>query len=635
MMIMLALLCAVTVSATNTMKLVPNIDGTGEGFEVTPGGTFIGYIYFNMDESFAGSQFDLYLPDGITIQKAVASDLLKDEEGEVTHSWSKSTLSNGATRFLVYSAVNTPFAAQDGPMFKITFNVAADFQQGQGHIATCILARKNATKEYPEDYYFNISKTVAKATSVTLDRSSALMNIGETITLAASILPAEASQNVTWKSSNTSVATVSNGVVTAKASGSAKITATTTDGTGLTATCDIIVIGSNMPDTDISGYSNIMYVNNQDLYTGSTAVIPINLKNSAYIVGFQCDVVLPEGVSLAKDGDEYKIELADSRTTYKKHSLSYKVMSDGSIRLVCVSLNNYYFSGNDGAVVYMTVNVAKGLPEGKYPLFVNNIETTTATGTLYDVDICKSSLNIIERIMGDVNKDKKVSVADAACAVSIILGTELPSWDKPAADINEDGSVTVTDVASMVNMILNASSSAKADEFINYSNPEISLSQDGNMLGVNVVGNVNEYTGIQFDIQTEGDIEDILSTVRSENHLIAVKHIDGNLYRVVAYSIANNAFAGISGDVVKLVFSESNCGNCNVEINNIELVRTDLSTAYADSQNLTMTFAPTGIDTIENGQINNNQEMYNLNGVRVNSKFKGVVILNGKKTIVK
>lgn len=53
----------------------------------------------------------------------------------------------------------------------------------------------------------------------------------ETCTLAARILPKEASQIVTWKSSNEKIATVDEkGTITAKALGNAIITATTTDG---------------------------------------------------------------------------------------------------------------------------------------------------------------------------------------------------------------------------------------------------------------------------------------------------------------------------------------------------------------------------------------------------------------------
>ena len=41
---------------------------------------------------------------------------------------------------------------------------------------------------------------------------------------------------------------------------------------------------------------------------------------------------------------------------------------------------------------------------------------------------------------------------------------------------------------------------------------------------------------------------------------------------------------------------------------------------------------PTGIQTIDNGQLTiDNSKAYNLNGVRVNANYKGIIIMNGKK----
>ena len=55
-------------------------------------------------------------------------------------------------------------------------------------------------------------------------------------------------RNVTWKSSEPDVATVdTNGTVTAKAPGKAKITATAADGNGASASCEITVTGGTTP----------------------------------------------------------------------------------------------------------------------------------------------------------------------------------------------------------------------------------------------------------------------------------------------------------------------------------------------------------------------------------------------------
>ncbi len=78
--------------------------------------------------------------------------------------------------------------------------------------------------------------------SVTLNRETLSLILGETVTLTATVLPENAAnKSVVWSSSNTTVATVStSGVVTAKAAGTATITVTATDG-GSKATCLLTV----------------------------------------------------------------------------------------------------------------------------------------------------------------------------------------------------------------------------------------------------------------------------------------------------------------------------------------------------------------------------------------------------------
>ena len=74
--------------------------------------------------------------------------------------------------------------------------------------------------------------TNVEVTGVTLDKTSLALRKGNTGTLVATVLPANASNKaVTWSSSDTSVATVnSKGVVTAVKTGSAVITVKTANG---------------------------------------------------------------------------------------------------------------------------------------------------------------------------------------------------------------------------------------------------------------------------------------------------------------------------------------------------------------------------------------------------------------------
>ena len=79
-------------------------------------------------------------------------------------------------------------------------------------------------------------------TSVTLDQKALSLTVDDTAQLTATVQPEDAyNKNVTWSSSDTSVATVDgDGLITAVAPGTTTITVTTEDG-GLTASCTVTV----------------------------------------------------------------------------------------------------------------------------------------------------------------------------------------------------------------------------------------------------------------------------------------------------------------------------------------------------------------------------------------------------------
>ncbi len=80
-----------------------------------------------------------------------------------------------------------------------------------------------------------------KVESVSLDITSKTLKVGATVKLTPSFTPANPdNKNVSWSSSNTAVASVSDGLVTANKSGTAIITVTTADG-NKTAQCTITV----------------------------------------------------------------------------------------------------------------------------------------------------------------------------------------------------------------------------------------------------------------------------------------------------------------------------------------------------------------------------------------------------------
>lgn len=91
------------------------------------------------------------------------------------------------------------------------------------------------------DFYVDEGGTTTAVTGVSLDKTTLSLTTGGTATINATVTPSNATnKTVSWSSNRESVATVTDGVVTAVADGTATITATTEDG-NYTATCEVTV----------------------------------------------------------------------------------------------------------------------------------------------------------------------------------------------------------------------------------------------------------------------------------------------------------------------------------------------------------------------------------------------------------
>ena len=111
-------------------------------------------------------------------------------------------------------------------------------------------------------------------TSVTLNRSSVNIEVGKTYTLTATVSPSNATnKTITWSSSNTSVATVNNGVVTKKAAGTATITAKSNN--GKTASCTV----GDIPVSSISLNVSNVTIDVGKTYTLTATILPNNATN--------------------------------------------------------------------------------------------------------------------------------------------------------------------------------------------------------------------------------------------------------------------------------------------------------------------------------------------------------------------
>ena len=124
-----------------------------------------------------------------------------------------------------------------------TATITATAADGSGVKATC---KVSVTEEI-------------KVESITLNKKESTIKVGSTQSLTVTINPSNATmKSLTWKSSNPKVATVDeHGVVTGISAGTATITATATDGSGVKTSCKVTIIYNSIALNDAStSYSN-------------------------------------------------------------------------------------------------------------------------------------------------------------------------------------------------------------------------------------------------------------------------------------------------------------------------------------------------------------------------------------------
>jgi uncharacterized protein YjdB len=124
-----------------------------------------------------------------------------------------------------------------------------------------------------------VYKTTISVTGVTLDEETLTIKKGESASLTATVLPADATNKaVTWSSDNPDVATVDDvGKITALSAGTATITVTTVDGS-FTASCVVTV---TIPVTGVTLDKETLTINKGESVSLIVTVLPADATNKS------------------------------------------------------------------------------------------------------------------------------------------------------------------------------------------------------------------------------------------------------------------------------------------------------------------------------------------------------------------
>ena len=328
-------------------------------------------ISINNMESFTGFQFDLQLPEPLTyIQGSCTLDPARINN----HLISVNSISEQTIRVVAFSAVNASFIGNSGVIASLEFQINGTGGVYPLNIDQVIIGDAAGTNILSASYSgwltitspdIHCDQTVSFgniAINNTGNQSLTIYNYGQeslTIGSASFTNPVFSYENsfpihiAPW--SNVNLNLVFDPSVGGNATGVLKLFSNDPDESPLNVQLSAFAFNPNY-----FSVTNLTTTNN------SSASLSITAENFNPFVGFQMDILLPEGINYVTGS------AALNASRKQDHVLFVSELSERSIRLLAFSPGQLTFNGNSGNIISIDIATDDNITPGFYPVTLEN-----------------------------------------------------------------------------------------------------------------------------------------------------------------------------------------------------------------------------------------------------------------------
>lgn len=401
--------------------------------------------------------------------------------------------------------------------------------------------------------------------------------------------------------------------------------------------------------TDVSSIENTVYVEPMTAEAGTQLTISVKMKNEVAITGYEFYVELPEGLSFATDEDDFLLtELSTKRTTPKKTSFFDSTVDEsGDLHVLCSTTAEdpstgmlYAFSGHDGEVCTIIINIPADMASGEYPIVMKNIVLTPPAADIsYETERVEATLTVNgkgdSRTMLDETSTTMPSASDGAVDVRVrrtIVGGEWNTICLPFAMSEAQVKEAFGQECQLADFI-GCEATEDDDENvvgITVHFASVKAIEANHPYFIKVTENVKEFTVDGVTIMPDE------ASVDMDEYTVGKGKTKQTYYNsfvgtYVADTTVPSLALVVSGNKFWYSTGKTKIGGYRAYFD-FYTVLSDVENEYGEVKACFHDDA-TGIETVKDEGMSVKGEIYSLSGQRVARAQKGVYIINGKKIL--
>ncbi len=248
-------------------------------------------------------------------------------------------------------------------------------------------------------------------------------------------------------------------------------------------------------------------------------------------------------------------------------------------------------------------------------------------------------------LLGDVNGDGSVSIADVSTLIDYLLGGSL-SINMQAADVSQDGDVTIGDVSALIDMLLGGSAGMSLNN-LRLTSARQPMTSDvltlstvsmraGDTRNIEVALNNDEhdYIAMQCEVVLPQGLElvSVSGIERGSNHNYFSRRntIDNNVYSIIGIADDLSKYAGTEGNVMCLTVratDDYSARSAEVLLANVLLVTPKHQTYLAGDALGMVNDNTTGVEQLSADKQIANVRYINVAGQESETPFDGMNIV--------